>query len=84
MSLYSLQDVQDTLNILFKPGDVVKLRALHTSRVGNISVYIDDMDELVKAAIHWRRVDNLTSAEPFHRLEVKSERRGSKKRGTGK
>src|SRR5262245_11986887 len=26
VSLYSLEDVQETLKILFKPGDVVKLR----------------------------------------------------------
>ena len=73
MSLYNMQDVQDTLNTLFEPGDVVELRALHTSRRGTIIGYFDDMDKLANRAIQWRRVDNLSSAEPFHRSEVKSE-----------
>jgi len=46
VSLYNLQEVQDTLKILFEPGDVVELRALHTSRNGTISGYFADMDKL--------------------------------------
>jgi hypothetical protein len=58
VSLYNLQDVKDTLKNLFMPGDVVELRALHTSRSGTVSGYFNDMDKLANASIQWRRINN--------------------------